>query len=118
MAIKSSSWPSRGANDRLEILDELFADLYEWAQANGETKSYADYVSAIKTKLAAYEDIKLRNTSLGNYPAEDGSTEFFLNVPKYFFVYGYSPSSNNFVIIVRLMLSERAEMSIKRSNLL
>ena len=77
-------WPSRAAIDREEIIDELFADLYEWAKGNGETRSYADYEAYIKAQLAAYADIKLRNTSLGNYPAEDGSTEYFFNVPKYY----------------------------------
>ena len=77
-------WPSRGANDRQEIIDELYDDLYEWAKGNGETKSFADYKAYIEGQLAAYSDIKLRNTALGAYPAEDGSTEYFLNIPKYF----------------------------------
>ena len=77
-------WPSRAAIDREEIINELFADLYEWAKGNGETRSYADYETYIKAQLAGYADIKLRNTSLGNYPAEDGSTEYFFNVPKYY----------------------------------
>ena len=77
-------WPSRPAEDRQEIIDALYADLYEWAKGNGETKSYDEYVSYLTTKFAAYEDINLRNTKLGNYPAEDGSTEYFLNIPKYF----------------------------------
>ena len=77
-------WPSRAALDREEIIAELFKDLYEWAQGNGETRSYADYEAYINGELKAYNDIKLRNTKLGNYPAEDGSTEFFFNVPKYY----------------------------------
>ena len=77
-------WPSRAAADKEEIYAELFKDLYEWAQGNGETRSFDDYVTYIKGELAAYNDIKLRNTSLKNYPAEDGSTEYFLNIPKYF----------------------------------
>ena len=47
-------------------------------------KSFEDYKAYIDAQLKAYTDIKLRNTELGNYPAEDGSTEYFLNVPKYF----------------------------------
>ena len=77
-------WPSRGAVGREEIIAELMSDLYEWAQSNGETRSFADYEADIKAKIAAYSDIKLRNTELGNYPAEDGSTEYFFNVPKYY----------------------------------
>ena len=77
-------WPFRAANNREEILNALFVDLYEWAQGNGETRSFADYKAYIDSQLAAYADIKLRNPSLGNYPAEDGSTEYFLNIPKYF----------------------------------
>ena len=77
-------WPSRGAADREEIINELFKDLYEWAQSNGESRTYDAYVAYIKEQLAAYNDIYLRNTSLGNYPAEDGSTAYFLNVPKYY----------------------------------
>ena len=77
-------WPSRAALDREEIIAELFKDLYEWAQGNGETRSYAEYEVYINAELKAYNDIKLRNTKLGNYPAEDGSTEFFFNVPKYY----------------------------------
>ncbi len=77
-------WPSRAAVDRQEIVDALIADLYEWAQSNGETRSFEDYKTYILAQIAAYADIKLRNTSLGNYPAEDGSTEYFFNVPKYY----------------------------------
>ena len=77
-------WPSRAANNREEIIAELYADLYEWAQGNGETRSYDEYVAYIEAELKAYNDIKLRNTELGNYPAEDGSTEYFFNVPKYY----------------------------------
>ena len=77
-------WPSRAAENREEIVAELLSDLYEWAVSNGETKSYNDYEAYIKAELAAYNDIKLRNTKLGNYPAEDDSTEYFLNVPKYY----------------------------------
>ena len=81
---ENALWPSRPAQTREEIIEELFKDLYEWATANGETKSYNDYVSSIKSKLEAYDDIKLRNPALKNAPAEDGSTEYFLNVPKYY----------------------------------
>ena len=77
-------WPSRAAYDRFEIYDALYADLYEWAQMNGETKTFEDYKAYIDSQLKAYSDIKLRNTELGNYPAEDGSTAYFLNVPKYY----------------------------------
>ena len=77
-------WPSRGAESREEIIAELFSDLYEWAQGNGETRDYATWEADINGQLKAYSDIKLRNTELGNYPAEDGSTEYFFNVPKYY----------------------------------
>ena len=81
---ENAVWPSRGAEDREEIISELFGDLYEWAQGNGETRSYADYEAYIREQLEAYADINLRNTELGNYPAEDGSTEYFFNIPKYY----------------------------------
>ena len=77
-------WPSRPAESREEIINELYKDLYEWAKSNGETKSYDDYVAWVTTKINAYDNIKLRNKELGNYPAEDGSTEYFFNVPKYY----------------------------------
>ena len=77
-------WPSRPAVSREEIISELMKDLYEWAQSNGETRSFADYEVYIKGRIAAYDNIKLRNRELGNYPAEDGSTEYFFNVPKYY----------------------------------
>ena len=77
-------WPSRAALDREEIVAELFKDLYEWAKGNGETKSYAEYEAYINEQLKAYNDINLRNTKLGNYPAEDGSTEYFFNIPAYY----------------------------------
>ena len=77
-------WPSRPAVDRQEIIDELLNDLYEWAVDNGEAKSFADYKTYILAEIAAYKDINLRNTELGNYPAEDGSTEYFFNIPKYY----------------------------------
>ena len=99
-------WPSRGANTREEIVNALYADLYEWAQGNGETKSYAEYKSYIDGQLAAYKDIKLRNTSLGNYPAEDGSTEYFLNVPKY-----YQKWREFFVVFNTAMLAVNADQN-------
>ncbi len=77
-------WPTRTANNREEIVDELFKDLYEWAIGKGETCSFSDYVTKIKNKLAAYEDINLRDPSLKNNPSLNGSTTYFLNVPKYF----------------------------------
>ena len=77
-------WPTRAAKNREEIVNELFKDLYEWAQGNGETSSFDDYVSKIKQQLEAYEDIKLRNPSLKNNPSTTGQTNYFLNTPKYY----------------------------------
>ena len=77
-------WPTRAAKNREEIVDELFKDLYEWAQGNGETCSFDAYVSKIKQQLEAYEDIKLRNPSLKNNPSTTGQTNYFLNTPKYY----------------------------------
>ena len=77
-------WPSRPAVDRQEIVDALLNDLYEWAKGNGETRSFEDYKTYILGQIASYTDINLRNTSLGNYPAEDGSTEYFFNIPAYY----------------------------------
>ena len=77
-------WPTRAAKNREEIVNELFKDLYEWAQGNGETCSFDDYVSKIKKQLEAYEDIKLRNPSLKNNPSTTGQTNYFLNTPKYY----------------------------------
>ena len=76
-------WPSRPAADRLEIIEELYHDLYEWAVDNGETRSYDAYVKYIEQQIAAYNDIKIRKPALGNKAADDGSTEYFLNIPKY-----------------------------------
>ncbi len=81
---EKAEWPTRPAENQAEIVSALMADLYEWAKSNGETRSFEDYTAYIKEQLAAYKDINLRNTNLGNYPAEDGSTEYFLNVPKFF----------------------------------
>ena len=81
-------WPTKAAADREEILDELFKDLYEWAQMNGETKSYEDYIADVSKKFNNGSDVKFRNTSLGNVPAEDGSTNYFLNIPKYYEKWG------------------------------
>ena len=99
-------YPSRPATSREEIVDALFKDLYEWAKTNGETKTYDSYVEGIKSKLAAYSDIKLRNPDLGNYPAEDGSTEYFLNVPKYF-----TKWSDFFAVFHEAMLKVNATQS-------
>ena len=99
-------WPSRPANNRQEIIDALYADLYEWAKGNGETKSYTEYVAYIEKEFAAYNDIKLRNTKLGNYPAEDGSTEYFLNIPEYF-----QKWSEFFAVFNTAMLAVNAEQS-------
>ena len=77
-------WPTRKATSREEIIDELFKDLYEWATENGEDLSYDEYVKSIKTKIAAYQDINLRNPLLKNSEALDGSTQYFLNSPNYF----------------------------------
>ena len=99
-------WPSRAALDREEIIAELYKDLYEWAQGNGETRSYADYSAYIDEQLKAYNDIKLRNTKLGNYPAEDGSTEYFFNVPKY-----YQKWNEFFAVFHTAMLAVNADQS-------
>ena len=99
-------WPSRAAVSREEIVTELFNDLYAWAKGNGETRSYTEYETYLNGQIAAYADIKLRNTKLGNYPAEDGSTEFFLNVPEY-----YQKWSEFFAIFHTAMLAVNAEQS-------
>ena len=103
---EAALWPSRAAYDLQEILDALYADLYEWAQGNGETKSFAEYKADIDAKLKAYEDIKLRNTKLGNYPAEDGSTEYFLNIPKY-----YQKWADFFAVFAKAMLGVNADQN-------
>ena len=77
-------WPTKKAQNREEIIDELFKDLYAWAKGNGETSSFDEYVSATKNKIKAYEDINLRSTTLKNSEALDGSTRYFLNSPKYY----------------------------------
>ncbi|MBR2891582.1 MAG: InlB B-repeat-containing protein [Bacilli bacterium] len=79
------SFPTRDAASREEIIAELYADLYEWATDNEyTTKSREEYYAYIDAQLKSYEGFNLRNTDLGNYPAEDGSTEYFFNVPKYY----------------------------------
>ena len=103
---ENALWPSRAAYDLQEILDALYADLYEWAQGNGETKAFAEYKADIDAKLKAYEDINLRNTKLGNYPAEDGSTEYFLNVPKY-----YQKWADFFAVFAKAMLGVNADQN-------
>ena len=77
-------WPTRDALDREEIVEVLFNDLYKWAKTNGYTDTYEKYVETIKTKIAAYEDINLRNTKLKNNPTEDGDTTYFFNIPEYY----------------------------------
>ena len=104
-------WPSRPASNREEIIEELFKDLYEWAVGNGETKDYDAYVNHIKTLLSAYEDISLRNTSLGNYPAEDGSTAYFLNVPKY-----YQKWNEFFALFDKAMLAVNGDQSFYKDT--
>lgn len=104
-------WPSRAAYDRFEIYDALYADLYEWAKMNGETKSFEDYKAYIDAQLKAYSDIKLRNTELGNYPAEDGSTEYFLNVPKF-----YQKWSDFFAIFNEAMLKVNADQNFYKDT--
>jgi len=99
-------YPSRPAESREDLLDNLFKDMYEWAQSNGETKSFNSYVEGIKSKLSSSSDIKLRNPELGNYPADDGSTEYFLNVPKYF-----SKWSGFFAVFHKAMLNVNGTQS-------
>ena len=77
-------WPSRAATSREEILDELYKDLYAWAKGNGEGRSFEDYITYVNEQLAAYKDIKLRNPELKDRATDDGSTEYFLNIPDYF----------------------------------
>ena len=45
-------WPTKKAQNREEIIDELFKDLYAWAKGNGETSSFDEYVSTLNTFLA------------------------------------------------------------------
>ena len=99
-------WPSRSANNRTEIVNELFKDLYEWAVSNGETKSYDDYLVYIKDKIKSYADINLRNVELGNAAAEDGSTKYFLNIPKY-----YNKWNKFFKVFNTAMLKVNGEQS-------
>ena len=72
------------ATSREEILDELYKDLYAWAKGNGEGRSFEDYITYVNEQLAAYKDIKLRNPELKDRATDDGSTEYFLNIPDYF----------------------------------
>ena len=104
-------WPSRAAYDRYEIYDALYADLYEWAQGNGETRTYEDYKTYIYNQIADYQNVnfgtlKIRNSELGNYPAEDGSTEFFFNIPKY-----YQKWADFFAVFHKAMLAVNSGQS-------
>ena len=108
---ETAIWPSRPADSREEIVEELMKDLYEWAQGNGETRSYEAYKEYIKGQIAGYSDIKLRNKDLGNYPAEDGSTEYFLNVPKY-----YQKWNEFFAIFNEAMIKVNADQVFYKDN--
>ncbi len=81
---EKGNFPTRDAVSREEIIAELLNDLYEWQVELGTTKTFEEYKTWVSTQLAAYASINLRNNELGNYPAEDGSTEFFFNIPKYY----------------------------------
>ena len=77
-------WPTRPADNRTEIVSELYKDLYNWAKENGETCTYDVYVRDTKAKLSKGEDVKIYNANLGDEPATDGSIEYFLNIPRYY----------------------------------
>ena len=78
------NWPTRDAISREEIYAEFYKDMYEWAKGNGETADFETYKTNLFNKLSKYENIYLRNSEVGFYADETGSTEYFLNTQAYF----------------------------------
>ena len=105
------TWPQREAASRQEIYDEFFADYYKWAQGNGETKDFETFKTNLMTKLAAYENIYLRNGELGHYPDENGDTTYFLNVPENFEKWG-----DFFLVFDKAMLAVNKQQSFYGDN--
>ncbi len=78
------TWPTRDAKSKDEIITLLLADIYEWAVSNGETNTYDDWYTNAMATMAKGSSINLRDPSVGAIATDDGSTEYFINVPKYY----------------------------------
>ena len=104
-------WPFRPANDREELLNELFSDMHEWAKTKGETKNLEEYTAYIKEQFAAYKLANLRNEDLGNKADEDGNTDYFLNIPD-----NYTKWNGFFQVFDEAMLSINSKQSFYVDN--
>lgn len=81
---EKGNWPMRNAENQEEIKNALLEDLYAWAKMNGSTDTYEEYSKNIMEKIAASEDINLRNPLLGEQPDGSGDTTYFLNIPEFY----------------------------------
>ena len=74
-----SDWYIRVLQNRQELVDEFYSDLYKWAKLNNETRSFEEYKAEVEVKIQNSEDIKLIDPSLKDRENTKGGTEYFLN---------------------------------------
>ena len=108
---EKGEWPTRDAKDRFEIINSLLLDMYEWAKGSGYTGTFENYEKSIRDKLSKYEDINIRSTEIGDRAYEDGTTKYFLNIPKY-----YEKWNEFFKVFDKAMLKVNATQSFYKDT--
>ena len=79
-----SDWYIRVLENRDELVEEFYLDLYKWAKLNGETRTYEEYKTETAEKIKNSEDIKLIDPTLKDTENTKGGTEYFLNTSLFY----------------------------------
>ena len=79
-----SDWYIRVLENRDELVEEFYLDLYKWAKLNGETRTQEEYRVEVAEKLKNSEELKLIDPSLKDRENTKGGTEYFLNTSLFY----------------------------------
>ena len=79
-----SDWYIRVLQNRDELVEEFYSDLYKWAKLNGETRTQEEYKTEVANKLKNSEEIKLIDPELKDRENKKGGTEYFLNTSLFY----------------------------------
>ena len=79
-----SDWYIRVLQNRDELVEEFYSDLYKWAKLNGETRTQEEYKTEVANKLKNSEELKLIDPELKDRENKKGGTEYFLNTSLFY----------------------------------